>query len=51
LTLLKPFGILESARTGLMVMPRTPLQDADADATTEVTEGSAIMDASLLPPG
>jgi len=49
LSLLKPFGVLESARTGLMVMPRTPLQDAEAQA--EASEDSIHMDASLLPPG
>jgi len=50
LSLLKPFGVLESARTGLMVMPRTPIQDADG-ASTEATDEGAGMDASLLPPG
>ncbi|TCD65614.1 hypothetical protein EIP91_002461 [Steccherinum ochraceum] len=49
LTLLNPFGLLESARTGLMVMPRTPLRypdDADRAA-----EAGGVVDASLLPPG
>ncbi|KAF9814583.1 hypothetical protein IEO21_05041 [Rhodonia placenta] len=49
LALLKPFGVLEAARTGLMVMPRTPItrspeDDDDADAVD-------ALDASLLPPG
>ncbi|KAF7968043.1 hypothetical protein HWV62_32104 [Athelia sp. TMB] len=49
LALLKPFGILESARTGLMAMPRTPihrLQERD-----DAEEESVAVDASLLPPG
>ncbi|OSD03909.1 acetolactate synthase [Trametes coccinea BRFM310] len=48
LTLLKPFGVLESARTGLMVMPRTPLKNTEE--ADESSEGGAV-DASLLPPG
>jgi len=49
LSLLKPFGILESARTGLMVMPRTPIAASpDDDAASD--EGGSV-DASLLPPG
>ncbi|RPD63801.1 acetolactate synthase [Lentinus tigrinus ALCF2SS1-6] len=48
LSLLKPFGLLESARTGLMVMPRTPIKQTDAD---EAQEQGGVVDASLLPPG
>ncbi|OBZ67228.1 Tripeptidyl-peptidase sed3 [Grifola frondosa] len=48
LSLLKPFGVLEAARTGLMVMPRTPIHMAEEDA--EDAEGG-VVDASLLPPG
>ncbi|EJD03170.1 acetolactate synthase [Fomitiporia mediterranea MF3/22] len=47
LALLKPFGIIESARTGTMVMPRTPIASQVRD---ESDEASAV-DASLLPPG
>jgi len=49
LALLKPFGVLESARTGLMVMPRTPIAKSpeDSDDGDDVTG----VDASLLPPG
>ncbi|KIJ67514.1 hypothetical protein HYDPIDRAFT_84941 [Hydnomerulius pinastri MD-312] len=50
LSLLKPFGILESARTGLMAMPRTPLARSSEDVDDVSEEGGAI-DASLLPPG
>lgn len=49
LSLLKPFGILESARTGLMVMPRTPIS-ANPDDEERMIGGGAI-DATLLPPG
>ncbi|KAI0769619.1 acetolactate synthase [Trametes elegans] len=48
LALLKPFGLLESARTGLMVMPRTPFKHTEEADDAE--EGGAV-DASLLPPG
>ncbi|KAH8093867.1 acetolactate synthase [Cristinia sonorae] len=48
LTLLKPFGLLESARTGLMVMPRTPFR---SDDTEDVSDAGGVVDASLLPPG
>jgi len=49
LSLVKPFGIIESARTGLMAMPRTPIAGLSQDDAAE--EGSATVDASLLPPG
>ncbi|KAK0225704.1 small subunit of acetolactate synthase-domain-containing protein [Armillaria fumosa] len=49
LKLIKPFGVLEAARTGLMAMPRTPIDNASEDEITEST--SHAVDASLLPPG
>ncbi|PCH43559.1 acetolactate synthase [Wolfiporia cocos MD-104 SS10] len=49
LSLLKPFGVLEAARTGLMVMPRTPIARSMEDS--DDTEDGAAVDASLLPPG
>ncbi|KAL6308100.1 acetolactate synthase [Sparassis latifolia] len=48
LGLLKPFGIIEAARTGLMVMPRTPIE-RPAEDDYDAEEGA--VDASLLPPG
>ncbi|KAF8606302.1 acetolactate synthase [Ceratobasidium sp. AG-I] len=50
LSLVKPFGVLESARTGSMVMPRTPISVTPEDEEP-VIEASAQVDASLLPPG
>ncbi|KAJ7078894.1 small subunit of acetolactate synthase-domain-containing protein [Mycena belliarum] len=50
LNLVKPFGILEAARTGLMAMPRTPIATSAEDAEEEVA-GSLAVDAHLLPPG
>ncbi|KAI0316254.1 small subunit of acetolactate synthase-domain-containing protein [Amylostereum chailletii] len=49
LSLVKPFGIIESARTGLMAMPRTPIARSAEDSAVEDEGG--VVDASLLPPG
>ncbi|KAH8677492.1 acetolactate synthase [Xylariales sp. PMI_506] len=49
LKLIAPFGILESARTGLMALPRSPLHGPDEDL--QVKEADEIVDASQLPPG
>ncbi|KAH7321136.1 small subunit of acetolactate synthase-domain-containing protein [Stachybotrys elegans] len=49
LKLVTPFGILESARTGLMALPRSPLQNPSDEAL--VMEADEVVDASQLPPG
>jgi len=49
LNLLKPYGLLESARTGLMVMPRTPIRSSDEQKESAEDEGE--VDMSMLPPG
>ncbi|KAI1314914.1 hypothetical protein EDD11_001551 [Mortierella claussenii] len=53
--LVKPFGILEAARSGMMAMPRSPIYDrheeqeaSDQDRAQEEESG---VDASMLPPG
>ncbi|KAL9046763.1 MAG: hypothetical protein Q9214_000487 [Letrouitia sp. 1 TL-2023] len=46
--LITPFGILESSRTGLMAMPRSPLYGANEEVEKEASE---VVDASTLPPG
>ncbi|KAI1321779.1 hypothetical protein EDD11_000055 [Mortierella claussenii] len=49
--LVKPFGILEAARSGMMAMPRSPIYDRHESEEDEAqAEGSGV-DASLLPPG
>ena len=48
LKLIQPFGILESARTGLMAMPRSPLHAATQDIERDAGD---VVDASSLPPG
>ncbi|PNY28507.1 Acetolactate synthase small subunit, mitochondrial [Tolypocladium capitatum] len=49
LKLIAPFGILESARTGLMALPRSPLHGPNEESI--VKEADEIVDASQLPPG
>lgn len=49
LKLVAPFGILESARTGLMALPRSPLHGMNEEAM--VKEADEAVDASQLPPG
>ena len=49
LKLVAPFGILESARTGLMALPRSPLYENAEDNLHK--EADEVVDASQLPPG
>lgn len=50
LGLVRSFGVLEASRTGMMVMPRTPLPASWAEEI-EVQSESDEIDNSLLPPG
>ncbi|KAF1809938.1 acetolactate synthase small subunit mitochondrial precursor [Eremomyces bilateralis CBS 781.70] len=45
--LIQPFGILESSRTGLMALPRSPLYAPEV----EEKEAEDVVDQSTLPPG
>ncbi|WVQ65608.1 acetolactate synthase, small subunit [Kwoniella botswanensis] len=49
LSLMRPFGVLEAARSGVMVLPRTPIPryGEEEDAVAEKEE----VDLSMLPPG
>ncbi|KYK55724.1 acetolactate synthase small subunit precursor [Drechmeria coniospora] len=49
LKLIAPFGILESARTGLMALPRSPLDEPHEEPLLK--EADDVVDASQLPPG
>ncbi|KAL8756532.1 MAG: hypothetical protein Q9184_004474 [Pyrenodesmia sp. 2 TL-2023] len=46
--LISPFGILESARTGLMALPRSPLYASNEELEKDAAD---IVDHSSLPPG
>ena len=46
--LISPFGVLESARTGLMALPRSPLHGPNEEV---LKEGEDLVDTSSLPPG
>ncbi|KAF2086165.1 mitochondrial acetolactate synthase-like protein small subunit [Saccharata proteae CBS 121410] len=46
--LIAPFGILESARTGLMALPRSPLNGPNDVQEKEIED---IVDTASLPPG
>ncbi|CAG8445455.1 7546_t:CDS:2 [Diversispora eburnea] len=47
--LVKPYGILEAARSGMMALPRTPILDRqDKKSSSEEKEE---VDATMLPPG
>lgn len=48
LKLIGPFGILESTRTGLMALPRSPLSEQTEELEKEAAD---VVDASTLPPG
>ncbi|CAO1613901.1 unnamed protein product [Parajaminaea phylloscopi] len=51
LKLVRPFGVLECARSGTMVLPRSPITSTWM-ANDELSEDEAAeVDASLLPPG
>ncbi|KAG0246287.1 acetolactate synthase small-subunit precursor-like protein [Mortierella sp. GBAus27b] len=50
--LIKPFGILEAARSGMMAMPRSPIYDRhEEEEGDQVEDEGSKVDASMLPPG
>ena len=51
LQLLKPYGLLEVARSGVMALPRTPLKTPEEDDEDINKKINDIVDVSQLPPG
>lgn len=51
LKLVRPFGILECARSGTMVLPRSPIPSSYAGAEDLTEEEVEAVDAGALPPG
>ncbi|WWC70912.1 acetolactate synthase, small subunit [Kwoniella pini CBS 10737] len=50
LSLMRPFGVLEAARSGVMVLPRTPIPRY-GEEEEEVVADKEEVDLSMLPPG
>ncbi|RKO87713.1 acetolactate synthase I/III small subunit [Blyttiomyces helicus] len=48
--LVKPYGIIEATRSGMMAMPRSRMDGAPGDIEEAEDEGSSV-DATMLPPG
>jgi acetolactate synthase-1/3 small subunit len=51
LKLVRPFGVLECARSGTMVLPRSPITSAWSGSDDYAEEEATTVDAGLLPPG
>ena len=51
LKLVRPYGVLECARSGTMVLPRSPIVSSWSGDEAGQSEEAEIMDAALLPPG
>lgn len=47
--LCKPFGVMEASRTGVMALPRSPLDDDHE--LDEIEDEHEAVDATTLPPG
>lgn len=50
IALLRPFGVLELARSGMMALPRTPVEGTEEDGTDPSKDAADVVDSSQLPP-
>lgn len=48
MALIAPFGILESSRTGLTALPRTPMNAPNEEIEKDAED---VVDVTTLPPG
>ena len=49
--LIKPYGILEVARSGVMALPRSEMEGMEESKLMEDTSDDGRVDATMLPPG
>ncbi|KAF6010679.1 acetolactate synthase, regulatory subunit [Brettanomyces bruxellensis] len=48
--LLRPFGILELARSGMMALPRTPIEGTVENGTDPSKDAADVVDSTQMPP-
>ncbi|QPG76780.1 acetolactate synthase, regulatory subunit [Brettanomyces nanus] len=50
IALIRPFGVLELARSGMMALPRTPVDGTQDDGTDPTKDAADVVDVSQMPP-
>jgi acetolactate synthase I/III small subunit len=51
LALLKPYGIQEAIRSGIIALPRVAVEDQSSSGQQQHNQDVPSVDASMLPPG